>query len=170
MEEIKDSLPDHLKGHLTTGRETERAFVECYLKTYGAREVVWATPKQDMFEHWDVSISGAKIDVKGRVQFGRGTGKQDTYQRIELLNIYGNYGWLCGKAKFIVYELLNSWVIVDRQKLKLFAESYQIDPNIVTSAPTVGCLQRREGRKDLLLWVEMKDILDIAKKVVLKLG
>ena len=169
MEDKKSVSQEYINGHLATGREIERAFVECYLKTYGHRAVVWATSKEDMFEHWDVSINGAKIDVKGRVQFGRGTGKQDTYQRIELLNFNGNYGWLCGKAKFIVYELLNSWVIVDRLKLKLFAENYQIDPNIVTSSPKVGCLQRREGRKDLLLWVEMKYILDIAEKVVKKL-
>lgn len=41
----------------------------------------------------------------------------DQIHWIELQNVRGNPGWIYGKADFIAFELMNSWLIISRKKL-----------------------------------------------------
>ena len=49
------------------GKSAEERFVADYIITYGLPETILkASQYQNIHEHWDVSINGDCIDVKGR--------------------------------------------------------------------------------------------------------
>lgn len=58
------------------------------------------------------------IDVKSMKKSNRKDATpDDQIHWIELQNVRGNPGWIYGKADFIAFELMNSWLIISRKKL-----------------------------------------------------
>ena len=119
------ALKKTIKKYLKKGREVEESFASQILS-----DVVWATKLQDVREHWDGSgilpseygVEGRqKFDVKGMKKFIRfDSSTQDDLAWIESKNVQGMNGWILGEANYIIFERLDSWLMVNREDLLHF--------------------------------------------------
>jgi len=100
------------------------------------------------------------IDVKARKKVSRYSDEYDDENVwIEFNNVRGNPGWLYGKADKIAFERAFDFVLVDRESLKEYCEA-TVSPVIVKSrAEAIYKSFQRNGRKDVISRVPMKDIL-----------
>ena len=55
------------------GKLVEYQFAVCLCEKidFDITDVVFATPEQDMREHWDIMVNNSKIDVKGLRKLNR---------------------------------------------------------------------------------------------------
>ena len=126
------------------------------------KDPVWATDKQDMYEHWDVQgiLDGRllKFDVKGMKKVNRWDNKtQDDIAWIEGTNVRGYPGWIKGKADYIVFERPEYWLIVDREELFKFTWS-KLEENNFRKGKNIYEVYQRDGRLDKITMVPFKDI------------
>jgi len=126
------------------------------------KDPVWATDKQDMYEHWDVQgiLDGRllKFDVKGMKKVNRWDNKtQDDIAWIEGTNVRGYPGWIKGKADYIVFERPEYWLVVDRQELLDYVTNKLKEKNF-EKGKGVYQVYQREGRLDKITMVPFKDI------------
>lgn len=126
------------------------------------KDPVWATDKQDMYEHWDVqgTLDGQllKFDVKGMKKVNRWDNKtQDDITWIEGTNVRGYPGWIKGKADYIVFERLDYWLLVNREELFKFTWS-KLEENNFRKGKNIYEVYQREGRLDKITMVPFKDI------------
>ena len=126
------------------------------------KDPVWATDKQDMYEHWDVqgTLDGQllKFDVKGMKKVNRWDNKtQDDITWIEGTNVRGYPGWIKGKADYIVFERPDYWLLVDREELFKFTWS-KLEENNFRKGKNIYEVYQREGRLDKITMVPFKDI------------
>ena len=100
------------------------------------------------------------VDVKARKKVSRYSDEYDDENVwIEFNNVRGNPGWLYGKADKIAFERAFDFVLVDRESLKEYCEA-TVSPVIVKSrAEAIYKSFQRNGRKDVISRVPMKDIL-----------
>ena len=100
------------------------------------------------------------VDVKARKKVSRYSDEYDDENVwIEFNNVRGNLGWLYGKADKIAFERAFDFVLVDRESLREYCEA-TVSPVIVKStAEAIYKSFQREGRKDVISRVPMKDIL-----------
>ena len=100
------------------------------------------------------------VDVKARKKVSRYSDEYDDENVwIEFNNVRGNLGWLYGKADKIAFERDFDFVLVDRESLREYCEA-TVSPVIVKStAEAIYKSFQREGRKDVISRVPMKDIL-----------
>ena len=100
------------------------------------------------------------VDVKARKKVSRSSNEYDDENVwIEFNNVRGNLGWLYGKADKIAFERAFDFVLVDRESLREYCEA-TVSPVIVKStAEAIYKSFQREGRKDVISRVPMKDIL-----------
>ena len=100
------------------------------------------------------------VDVKARKKVSRYSDEYDDENVwIEFNNVRGNPGWLYGKADKIAFERAFDFVLVDRESLKEYCEA-TVSPVVVKStAEAIYKSFQREGRKDVISRVPMKDIL-----------
>ena len=100
------------------------------------------------------------IDVKARKKVSRSSNEYDDENVwIEFNNVRGDPGWLYGKADMIAFERAWDFVLVDRESLKDYCES-TVSPVLVKStAEAIYKSFQREGRKDIISRVPMKDIM-----------
>ena len=129
------------------------------------KDPVWATDKQDMYEHWDVqgTLDGQllKFDVKGMKKVNRWDNKtQDDITWIEGTNVRGYPGWIKGKADYIVFERLDYWLLVNREELFKFTWS-KLEENNFRKGKNIYVVYQREGRLDKITMVPFKDIEQI---------
>ena len=126
------------------------------------KDPVWATDKQDMYEHWDVqgTLDGQllKFDVKGMKKVNRWDNKtQDDIAWIEGTNVRGYPGWIKGKADYIVFERPEYWLIVDREELFKFTWS-KLEENNFRKGKNIYEVYQRDGRLDKITMIPFKDI------------
>lgn len=126
------------------------------------KDPVWATSKQDMYEHWDVqgTLDGEllKFDVKGMKKINRWDNKtQDDITWIEGTNVRGYPGWIKGKADYIVFERPDYWLIVNREDLFKFTWS-KLEENNFRKGKNTYEVYQREGRLDKITMVPFQDI------------
>jgi hypothetical protein len=126
------------------------------------KDPVWATNKQDMYEHWDVqgTLGGQllKFDVKGMKKVNRWDKKsQDDITWIEGTNVKGYPGWIKGKADYIVFERPEYWLLVDREELFKFTWS-KLEENNFRKGKNIYEVYQREGRLDKITMVPFEDI------------
>lgn len=126
------------------------------------KDPVWATDKQDMYEHWDVqgTLDGQllKFDVKGMKKVNRWDNKtQDDITWIEGTNVRGYPGWIKGKADYIVFERPDYWLLVNREELFKFTWS-KLEENNFRKGKNIYEVYQREGRLDKITMVPFKDI------------
>ena len=126
------------------------------------KDPVWATSKQDMYEHWDVqgTLDGEllKFDVKGMKKINRWDKKsQDDITWIEGTNVRGYPGWIKGKADYIVFERPDYWLIVNREDLFKFTWS-KLEENNFRKGKNIYEVYQREGRLDKITMVPFQDI------------
>ena len=137
-------------------RKIEENFVK------NLKDPVWATDKQDMYEHWDVqgTLDGQllKFDVKGMKKVNRWDNKtQDDIAWIEGTNVRGYPGWIKGKADYIVFERPEYWLIVDREELFKFTWS-KLEENNFRKGKNIYEVYQRDGRLDKITMIPFKDI------------
>jgi len=98
------------------GNDTESRFKKL-LESKGF-EVIKSSRSEDMFDHIDFFVKGYGIDVKGN----RYT---DTIW-LEIQNVRGEDGWLKGKAKYIVFDIidLQEFVFFYRQDLLEYVQQF----------------------------------------------
>lgn len=137
---------------------------------------VWPTQHEDMYDHWDVSgkvkedfllknhIKGDelrddnKFDVKGLKKFHRKDDKfMDDMAWVEAKNVNGSKGWISGKADYIVFERICTWLIANRLELLHLVNKKVKDLNFMVGKKPYH-IYSRSGRSDKITLVPFKDI------------
>ena len=128
--------------------------------------VIQTSPASNMREHIDFILAmddapdKIAIDVKARKKVSRSSNEYDDENVwIEFNNVRGDPGWLYGKADMIAFERAWDFVLVDRESLREYCEA-TVSPVLVKStAEAIYKSFQREGRKDIISRVPMKDIM-----------
>ena len=128
--------------------------------------VIETSAASNMREHIDFILARddspdkIAVDVKARKKASRYSDEYDDENVwIEFNNVRGNPGWLYGKADKIDFERAFDFVLVDRESLQDYCEA-TVSPALVRStAEAIYKSFQREGRKDVISRVPMKDIL-----------
>lgn len=94
---------------LRKGNKTEREFMDLMISR--GNVVLEATDEEDMYKHIDFFVNGDGVDIKGN--------KKSYDIWLEVQNVFGGNGWLCGEAKWIVFDLVdvNAYYIYKRMDL-----------------------------------------------------
>ena len=128
--------------------------------------VIQTSAASNMREHIDFILARddepdkTAVDVKARKKVSRSSNEYDDENVwIEFNNVRGNLGWLYGKADKIAFERAFDFVLVDRESLREYCEA-TVSPVLVKSTEeAIYKSFQREGRKDIISRVPMKDIL-----------
>ncbi|NPA83467.1 MAG: hypothetical protein GXO38_03200 [Epsilonproteobacteria bacterium] len=130
--------------------------------------VRWATPWEDIHEHWDFYLvqKGVRIDVKAMKKIGRGDpGPQDRWHWIELHGVRPrDPGWLYGgRADWIAFETAKAFLIVPRVEIIPLIKA-RVDWKRTVTDPRQAfyALYARKGRWDLLTLVETRLLEEVA--------
>ena len=129
------------------GERAEIAFFEAMTR-YGYFPIK-SKPEQDIHDHIDYFVEGIGFDIKANRHW-------DCIW-LELNNVHGNDGWLKGKAKYIVFELVewNLFCFFKRADLLNYCKNIT---DIAENKNDYKKLYTREGRKDVLVKVTYDDI------------
>jgi hypothetical protein len=160
------------QGYFDKGKEVEKRFANVL------SNLVWATREEDRHEHWDVSgklpdkyltddldNSQLKFDVKGLKKINRfDKGYQDELAWIEIKNVLGLKGWVCGNADYIVFERTDSWLLVKREDLLDLADSRSKSLGYPVGKKPYH-LYNRSPRKDKLTLVPFSDIMSLTSVI-----
>lgn len=136
--------------------ESERNFAELF------EEVHVASFSQDVHEHWDLKISGLRVDVKGVKRINRQGKKDDKFHWLEFKNVRGNRGWLYGNADMIAFECNDYWILVDRLTLVEWAEEVV---EMEHAHYPLYKIKTRKGRQDIISLIKSDDLLEIGIKL-----
>lgn len=144
---------------IVEGESAETRFVIDYLAELGRPNIIeFANAYQNMKEHWDLSINGSKIDVKGQRRLSRAGGFSEDFAIFEMLNVNGDTGWGYGKADIIAYEFSQEWVLVERATLADFVFDSVDLSEFLHSFDGPLKNYRRKGRKDSYTWISRADV------------
>lgn len=136
----------------------EEDIFKASINTYSNFDCIKSCEKDDMFKHIDFYLNnGQSVDVKASNKVFN----SEHYVWIELMNIYGNKGWINGKATFIAFSLGDRYVFFKRRELKYFVYN---KVNVERIHLKVGRIKpysvyRRKGYKDKIVLIPLKDIL-----------
>lgn len=107
----------YINKFLTKGKDVEKQFGSLF------QNVDFATREQDMYEHFDLTVS-YKIDVKGMRKVRRGDSETNEFIHwIEIKNVSGKVGSLYGDADYFAFETKKYWIIVEKLKLQDFIKN-----------------------------------------------
>lgn len=155
------------RNFIMEGAKTEQLFAD----SYGSDDVVWATPHENINDHWDVQIDGKKYDVKSVKRLNRHDPRPDHLRNwLEFKNVHGEQGWMYGKADFIAFETPDGFIIVDRLKLVDYAELIMKDEPMIYPTKVDYKFYQRYNRKDVILPIHTVDLLAICEKFIPKKG
>jgi hypothetical protein len=157
------------KQQKTDGINAEMRFLFDALSSYNYWQPVQiATPEQNKLEKWDIELNWQKIDVKAALKVNRSDFNANyEYRWIELKGITGELGSLYGLADWFAFEGLEAWIMVRKTKLQAFiAEKCKSKERCTT--PELYKLYTREGRKDVIVLVEMSELVKLSEWKFLK--
>ena len=129
----------------------KRAEME-YAKLYD--DVELPTEKEDYNEHWDVKVSGVKIDVKAIKK------DNENIHFVEFKNVLGKKGWLYGEADGFAFETKDYWIEVKKEDLQEMVHDKCIDK---VKGWDFYELATRPGAEDLFTKVKTLDLCHIGK-------
>ena len=149
------------------GQEAEREFAVLMSKN---GEVIKTEDEVDMYDHGDffVYIEGKKVlvDVKAIKKRNKWDKlPDDSINYLEEMNVNGDTGWINGKAIYISFQTNKKWIIVDRLALKEYIEIKCKDETIYDTK-IINKRYRRIGRLDIMIQVETKELIKMAKLVL----
>jgi len=131
-------------------------------------DVVFATPEQDMREHWDLMVGKEKIDVKALRKLNRSDEQtNEDFHWVEIKNVNGDFGWLYGEADIFAFELNRCYVLVKREALQEFIKVVCKDKKPMTDRELYH-IYRRENRKDVMTLVKSLDLVAISEYIIKK--
>jgi len=110
------------------------------------------------------------FDVKSRKRISRNDiSVQDEFIWLEIKNTSGNLGSLFGTADRMSFEMEDSFVIVDRNKLIEFVKTNCNMRKIArTAAEALYSNYSRVGRKDSLTLIKKEDVIRLSKRILKK--
>ena len=110
------------------------------------------------------------FDVKSRKRVSRNDiSVQDEFVWLEIKNTAGNLGSLFGTADRMSFEMEDSFVIVDRNKLIDFVKKKCNLRKIArTASEALYSNYSRAGRKDSLTLIKKEDVIKLAKRILQK--
>ncbi len=171
----------------TTGLAAEQEFVQLARKK--KMNVRLATKRENIEDHIDVHLNDfISVDIKSLKRTYRGGIQQDEWHPIEFIavtypatnisNINGEIlnplhpdfsigskrkGWLYGKAQYIVFELLYTYLFVKRlQLIDLCCEKINFQKYVNHSNDAKYVMYTRKNRGDLISFVNKQDLCSIA--------
>jgi len=108
------------------------------------------------------------VDVKGlkRVNMKDSNVNPDIHW-IEFQNVIGKKGWLYGRASHIAFELVDTYLLIEREVLYKFCKEKIVDRKI-KDTKGLYTLYRRKGRQDVISLVLTKDLLKLPHSYVNK--
>ena len=151
------------RGAFEKGQEAE----ELFMKT--AKDLGWdvnVVPEYtDMVEHIDCVMTWGDpmnpsfpaasygVDVKARNTAEKG---EETW--VEIRNVNGEAGWLYGKADMIAFDQGDRFLLVERDKLRIFVEE-NVEREYVTLAhQALMKVYTRKDRKDMITLIKTNDL------------
>ena len=153
---------------LLKGKKTEDFFASMF------EPVFLPTKKEDIYEHWDVSI-GIKVDVKGMKKIRRHDSEpNENIHYIEIKTNTGHNGWAYGEADFFAFETESYFVIVEKKRLqewiaKNVQKEYNDDGSLKFCVqPTLYHLYQKKECKDILTLVKTLDLCAISTTILQK--
>lgn len=153
------------KDSLELGEQAENLFIVLAVRM--GWKVSASTKDENIHDHWDYLIenetSPFKVEVKSKKRIQRSEDKsQNDFIWVELRNVRGETGWLFGKADLIAFEKEKSFLIVQKQDLlKVVNQKVNLVAKVKTPKDALYKIYKREGRKDKLTLLPMRDIEEI---------
>lgn len=157
---------------LSEGQEVERRFVIQLVDTYGG---TWkpADKETDIKKHIDVlwitpDKKVVSFDVKGLRKNNRTDNTyDDTITWLEIRNVHGQPGWLYGEEDYIAFETNTEWIIVEPTRLIQLLNTHVVNGDLSHTMPDKPYIYyQRAGRRDVIVKVRMKDVREVANKVI----
>jgi hypothetical protein len=130
------------------GRRAEKDYANLY------ENVKWPTEEEDYNEHWDLEVSGIKIDVKAIKK------DDENIHFVEFKNVLGKKGWLYGDADGFAFETRDYWIEVKKDDLQEMVHDKCIDK---VKGWDFYELSTRPGAKDLFTKVKTLDLCFIGR-------
>jgi len=121
----------------------------------------WSSETEDMYEHIDVHIGEMSVDIKGlkRVNMKDAAANPDIHW-VEFQNVRGNKGWIYGGASHIAFELVDTYLLIEREVLYQFCKEKIVDRK-VKSTKGLYTLYRRKGTLDVISLILTEDLLKL---------
>ena len=143
------------KESFIRGASTEQAFV--YAMNQAGKQVEVSSREQNIEDHIDFFVDGISVDVKGD--------RHLDCIWLELRNVNGKYGWLKGKAKYIVMDIkeMNGFVFFLRKDLLRYADQFK---ERTASKEDYYKLYTRTNRLDIIVKCKYDDIKHFKKGFV----
>lgn len=137
------------------GKKAEELFKDLMIQR--GNTCVKSSRYEDINYHIDFYVNEIGVDVKGNRHL-------ETIW-LELNNVKGLDGWLKGKAKYIVFDVveLKSFCFFCRVDLLNYVSSFT---EIADSKKDYNKLYTRENRKDVLVKVRYGDIKHLQKQAI----
>jgi hypothetical protein len=153
------------KDSLELGERAENLFI--LLAVRMGWKVSASSSKENIHDHWDYLIEketdSFKVEVKSKKRIQRSEdSSQNDFIWVELQNVRGEPGWLFGKADLIAFEKEKTFLIVKKPDLlKTVNQKVNLVAKVKTPKDALYKIYKREGRKDKLTLLPMKDIEEI---------
>lgn len=154
------------KDSLELGEHAENFFIVLAVRL--GWKVSASSKDENIDEHWDYRIekedASFKVEVKSKKRITRGD--KGTQQELTWIELHGvrpkDTGWLFGKADLIAFEKEKSFLIVKKfDLLKMVNKKVDLVAKVRKPEDAIYKIYKREGRKDKLTLLPMKDIEEI---------
>ncbi len=153
-------------SYLENGKKKEVEFAELYCNP--GDTIIWATPTQDIKEHWEFQTNDFKFDVKSAKKENRYDNDPDeNIHWIELINVNGDTGSLYGLANYFAFEIDDYWLVVEKFKLQKFI-AVKCEKKIICKRPKLYQLYTRNGKKDCITLAKTIDLILISNEIIRK--
>jgi hypothetical protein len=157
-------MPTH-HDSFVLGRRAEELFVAT---AHSRGWTVTPAPKEaDIHEHWDFEIRkdgyARKVEVKAMKREKRNDENLNPeWVWIEFRNVRGEVGWLFGKANWIAFETVDSFLIIDRHDLYQHVRRVvDRDAKVESARDAKYKTYTRKGRPDQITQIRLDDLKKI---------
>jgi hypothetical protein len=154
------------KDSLELGERAENLFILLAVRL--GWKISSSSQRENIDDHWDYLIekddTSYKVEVKSKKRITRSDeGPQQDLTWIELHGVRPkDSGWLFGKADLIAFEKEKSFLFVKKPDLlKTVNKKVNLVARVKTPKDALYKIYKREGRKDKLTLLPMKDIEEI---------
>lgn len=111
---------------------------------------------EEQRQHFDYITFFGTIDVKSQNAWNK------NYVWLEIKNVVGGNGWLCGQTDIIAFERDKYFLLVKRRRLlELVYEKCDLTKTVTDKLRALYKCYTRAKRKDLLTLVRWEDVLNL---------
>lgn len=148
------------------GKRVEELFIQHFHQIFG-HSCFESTQAMNIHKHIDCYCFTKKsemftFDIKGLKKINRKDKEiTEDYHWIEIQNVLGKPGWIYGEADYIVFELLEKWLFIERPKLIQLVNEVKIDSFTYPPEPYKLYTRKKFGRDDICMLIPTKELLKI---------